>query len=206
MPKNLSGKNEDALLFEKILNPETKLCIETILDVTNEKSSLSGTRSLDSLISLLGERPARFLINIIDSVDTTFISEIEGISSETKEYYYFIFGKYGYRLRGILSGKILKNSDSWLNIRQISTNYDLDLNDLFIKLVLFKNNNESMILEESAGGLLDLCCIIIDFVLDSYKQAMEMPIEVGVLKEEVEQSKERLEEAFAKITVNKKVK
>jgi hypothetical protein len=193
LPKKPSKKEEDAKTFESKLNSETKNSIEKILDSVDETSVLSGARALDGLFSLLGEQSARFLVKLLDSQDTEWIQEIKGVSTETKDYLYFLFGKYVYRLRGILSNRKLKFADSWATMRHVSTNYDLESQDLFVKLAIFKNNNECILIEDAAGALLELSCNIIDCVAKEFVKTKGFQLDLNDLTKEINKSKERLE-------------
>jgi len=193
MSKQSIKKNEHAKAFESSLNPENKALIERMLDSADTTSGLSGTKISTSLLKIIGDKQTLFLVRLLDAYNTDWITEIKGISSETKQYLYFLYGTYSSRLRNVLSNKLLKLPHSWAALNPISTNYNVDSNDLVIKLALYKDNNECVILEDTADSLLQLTKSLIKCISEKYSKVANLPLDFEYIHEEINQIRGLLE-------------
>lgn len=187
-------KEQDAKEFESILTPENKVIIEKVLNSIDPSSCYSGARAFDALNLLIGKRPTVFLTYLIDTSTTDFAEDLKGISRETRRYLNFLFSVYGYKLRGILSGNLLKSPDEWISIEDVSSRYDIRLKRPFMKIAIMKNNKECLTIEDTFDGLVLLSRFILEYIVKYSAEIVEFGVETNVQQGNVEELKKNVDE------------
>ena len=162
-------KEKDAKEFETVINAEIKTKLERLLDSVDDCSAFCGDRVFIVPQKLLGKRPAVLISNLLDANDIDFIESINGISVETRDYLFFLFAKYAYRIRGIISGELVRKPDEWIGIDKICTRYDPGKNESLLKLAIQKANKENFVIEDSYGAWLALTRFMLEYICERPK-------------------------------------
>jgi hypothetical protein len=157
---------EDAFAFQSVLNPKTKKVIESILDAVDSSSCYSGDKAQVALTSIIGSKPTNFLKELLDSYDLDGIKNLEEISEETRSYLKYLFGRYAYKLHGVISRRLLERPDEWNQVSWVSVRYDATKNDLLLRINIQKTNKEWLTLEDSWGNLLHLYRHLIRYLVE----------------------------------------
>jgi hypothetical protein len=158
---------EQAMKFQLAITPNIKKIIEEVLDAVDPCSCYSGDKAFDTLKLTIGVEPATFLKKLLDLYNADEIQSGEEISEETRGYINYLYGKYAYKLRGLLSGRVWDRPDEWVQINWISHKYDLGSKELLLKFSVQKTNKECLIIEDTYGNLLTLAKHIITRICDS---------------------------------------
>ena len=192
----LSLKEQDAKDFESVLSDENKRRIEKILDSIPAagSSDFCVQKVVEALELMLGKRATRFLRNLIDASDASFIKDIKTISSETRRYSGFLYATYGSRLFGVLSRRIFIQPDAYRAVGLLSTRYDVDLEIPFMRMSILKENGERTIVEESANALVFMASSIIGTVVESSSDIIEFNKDLGIEKSTLDSLKKVVNE------------
>jgi hypothetical protein len=179
-------KNDDAKKFQDILTAKNKETIEKSLDLVDPSYYCSASVVNDYLITTIGKRPTVFLKNLLDAHDfDIFISELKDISPENLSYIDWLYTKYSPKLKGVLSHEIMRRGDGWSTIFDVSSRYDIDFDELILKLNLIKNNKECVVIEDTYGSVFSLAFTILRIINENGEAVKRFKESVDVTKENI---------------------
>lgn len=186
-------KIEDAKKFQAILTPKNKEIIEKLLDIVDPCFYYSGSTVKDSLVLNIGERETNFLVSLIDVNDyNSYVQNLEDITPENLIYFNWLYTKYSNKLRGILTSNVLRKPDGWTTISDVSTRYDVDSEELFVKIAIYKINKECAIIEDTYGGMFAMACTILE-TLNDEDTINKFKKDIDITKEDIENMRKSLD-------------
>jgi len=179
--KKLTKRERDAKAFEASLTPENKKMFEEILSSVDETSCFSARLAVLSLISIIGERPTIFILDLFDQANPmNIVSNIKGISDETRKYLYSLCASQELRLWGVLSQEKFAHPKQWISVGHISTTYDGD--DFFIKYQILNGDREKLTIENSINDQVLMMSIMLDMLVTQTTEIRKIQKNLGVEK------------------------
>ncbi len=189
--------------LEKALTPQNRILIERLFDATDPCSCYSGGFIDDYLTSLIGADATKLLKNIIDAFQFIDVeTNLKGISAETLDYLSWFYTKYSPKLKGVITQKLLRKPDSWASLVPIGTRYNLDNNEILLKVAINKLNRECVLLEDTYGSMFLLFSGIVELIAEQDK--IEEFIEyVDITKEDIAKARKALDLLDKKLALKK---